>query len=44
MTWQKIRMSSNGFIVTLWLTVNRFIAAFSLSGISLICAHGVAEA
>ncbi|WP_218278187.1 hypothetical protein, partial [Pseudomonas sp. RW409] len=34
MTWQKIRMSSNGFIVTLWLTAERFIAAFSRSGTS----------
>ncbi|WP_458378325.1 hypothetical protein [Pseudomonas chlororaphis] len=34
MTWQKIRMSSNGFIVTLWLTAERFIAAFSCSGTS----------
>src|ERR1051325_8896784 len=44
MTWQKIRMSSNGFIVTLWWTVKRFIAAFSLFSSPLICAHGVAEA
>ncbi|NNB43245.1 hypothetical protein [Pseudomonas chlororaphis] len=34
MTWQKIRMSSKGFIVTLWLTAERFIAAFSRSGTS----------
>ncbi|WP_324728684.1 hypothetical protein, partial [Pseudomonas chlororaphis] len=34
MTWQKIRMSSNGFIVTLWLTAERFIATFSRSGTS----------
>jgi hypothetical protein len=27
-------MSSNGFIVTLWLTAERFIAAFSRSGTS----------
>jgi hypothetical protein len=32
MTWQKIRMSSNGFIVALWWTVKRFITAFCVSG------------